>query len=411
VARKYHDTYPVNPQGLPWTVMWSNGVQWRVLVQATQADPAKYRPVLDAFAQGLREYWDPQPKGSPPGFNAYCSGPGGDDKYYDDNAWMVLGYLDAYHVTHDPQYLEWARETQAFVLSGWDDKLGGGLYWSLKHQSKNTCVNAPAAVGALRLAALGDRDQQDWGPRLVAWTDATLADGQGLYWDNIALDGTVTKWEWTYNTGLMIEADVLLAQTRGDHQALRAAERSADAAIATWQDPKTGAFTNNADFTHLLCEALLQLYQADHDVRYLDAVRRHAAFGYRYVRDAQGGGYWNDWTIKDHQPAERKALLQEASDARLFWLLAPYPDVDQLSARAYRALSTGDVTLAQDLLTQAADSDTEAVEARYHLWRLLLREHEGAAAAVQEQKLVAQSADPKLKARLAALGWATPATP
>ncbi len=411
-AKKYHDTYPVNPQGLPWTVMWGNGVQWRVLVEATQADPAKYRPVLDAFAQGLREYWDPQPKGSPPGFNAYCSGPGGDDKYYDDNAWMVLGYLEAYNVTHDPQDLQWARETQAFVLSGWDGTLGGGIFWSLKHRSKNTCVNAPAAVGALRLAALGDQDQRDWGPRIAAWTDSTLEDDKGLYWDNIAVDGTITKWEFTYNTGLMIEADVLLAQTRGDRPAMRRAERSADAAIAAWQDPKTGAFNNNADFTHLLCEALIQLYQADHNVAYLDAVRRYAAFGSRYVRDAQGGGYWNDWKVESHAPDEPKALLQEASDARLFWLLAPYPDGDQLAASAYRALGAGRLAAAQDLLQQAADSDTEAVEPRYHLWRLLLREHKGAEAAAQEQRLVAMSADPKLSARLTALGWVPPsATP
>ncbi len=101
-AKKYRDSYPVDPKALPWTLMWANGVQWRVLAAAAQDDPARYRPLLDAFAQGLQEYWDPQPKGSPPGFNAYCSGPGGDDKYYDDNAWLVLGYLEAYDATHDP---------------------------------------------------------------------------------------------------------------------------------------------------------------------------------------------------------------------------------------------------------------------------------------------------------------------
>ena len=408
VAKKYRDSYPVDPKALPWTLMWANGVQWRVLAAAARYDPAQYRPILDDFGQGLREYWDPQPKGTPPGFNAYCSGPGGDDKYYDDNAWLVLGYLEAYEATHDPKYRQWARETQTFVLSGWDDKLGGGIYWSLKHQGKATAANAPASVGALRLAALGDTEQRDWALRIVNWVDATLKADNGLYWDNIALDGKVEKTEWTYNTGLMIQADLLLFQTQGDRKALGEAERSADAAIATWQDLATGAFTNNANFTHLLCEGLLRLYQADHDIRYLDAVRRHAAFGYRYVRDAQGGGYWNDWTKTPHKADERKALLENASDARLFWLLAPYPDVDMLYDRGVKAAASGHDAAAQGLLQQAADSDTEAVEARYRLWRVLQRERKSSAAQAQAQKLVAASADPGLKARLTAIGWKPP---
>jgi len=408
-AKKYRDTFPVDPKGLPWTLMWANGVQWRVLVAATRYDPATYRPLLSAYGQGLREYWDPQPKGSPPGFNAYCSGPGGDDKYYDDNAWLVLGYLEAYDTTHDPQYLQWAQATQAFVLSGWDDKLGGGIYWKLKHEGKATAANAPAAVGALRLAMLGDREQQDWGPRIANWVNSYLKAENGLYWDNMRLDGKVEKTEWTYNTGLMIEADLLLFQKQHDPKALQAAEQSADSAISVWQNPDTGAFANNANFTHLLCESLLQLYQADHNIRYLNAVRRHAAFGYRYVRDAQDGGYWNDWTIAPHQPGERKALLEEASDARLFWLLAPYSDEDELYSKGVRAASTGDDAGAEKLLQQAADSDTEAVEARYRLWRVLLREHKKAAAQAEQQKLATISGDPKMKARLTAIGWKLPA--
>ncbi len=304
--------------------------------------------------------------------------------------------------------MQWSSETQAFVLSGWDDKEGGGIYWSLKHQGKATAANAPASVGALRLAALGDQEQRDWALHIVHWVDATLKAPDGLYWDNINLDGKIEKTEWTYNTGLMIQADLLLYQTQGDRQGLHEAERSADAAIAAWQDPKTGAFANNANFTHLLCEGLLRLYQADHDIRYLNAVRRHAAFGYRYVRDAQNGGYWNDWKVATHAPDERKSLLENASDARLFWLLAPYPDVDALYDSGVKAAASGDDARAEDLLQQAADSDTEAVEAHYRLWRVLRREHKGAAAQAQQQTLLALSADPALKARLLAVGWKPP---
>lgn len=411
-AKKYRDSYPVKSNDLPFTTMWANGVQWSTLVSATRYDPARYKPLLSEFGEGLRDYWDPTPKGSPPGFNAYCSGPGGDDKYYDDNAWLVLGFTEAYEVTRDPGYLQWARDTQNFVLSGWDDKLGGGIYWKLKHESKNTCSNAPTAAAALRLYQVGgDKDQLDWAQKIRTWTNANLCDQDGLYWDNVKLDGHIEKTKWTYNTALMIRTDVLLYQIKGDKSALREAEQSADAALTTWQDPKTGAFANDALFTHLLGEALLRLYDADGQIKYLNAVRRHAAYGDRAVRDAKNGGYWSGWHKAAHTDDERKSLIENAADARLLWLLARYPDVEELSADGLKAASHGDDSRAESLFRQAADSDTEAVEDRYRLWKVLRREKKAADAAQQGAILTELAKDSARHDRLAAVGWKAPPEP
>lgn len=318
----------------------------------------------------------------------------------------MLGFLEAYDLTHEAKYLQWAKETQAFVLSGWDETLGGGIFWKLKHESKNTCVNAPAAVSALGLSTRGGgRDQIDWGLRLHKWTDATLQDKDGLYWDNIRLDGSVEKAKWTYNTGLMIEADVLLYKIRHDPKALAEAERSADAALKEWQDPETGRFENGANFTHLLCESLIRLYEVDHKTVYLNAVRRHAAYGYRYVHDAAGGGFWSDWRARDHKPDEAKELLENASDARLFWLLAPYPDADALYARGLQASKQGKDAQTEQWLRQAADSDAEAVEARFRLWKVLGREKKTAAAAAEGLTLTQMARNDASRKRLEALGW------
>jgi len=401
-AQRYHGSSPLDPKGLPYAMMWDNGVMLRALVVAAHYDPTTYRPLLDSFGAGLRDYW--ASRTAIPGFTAYCSGPDGNDKYYDDNAWMVLGFLEAYQETHDPKFLNWAKETQHFVLSGWDDRLGGGIYWHVKHQSKNTCVNAPAAVSALRLYELtGDRDQLDWALKIRKWVNATLQDSDGLYWDNINIDGHIEKTKWTYNTGLMIQANVLLYRLQHQKQDLREAERIADASIAAWQDPKTGAFQNDVSFTHLLCEGLLNLYQADHDRRYLDAVRRHAAYGYRTARDPQGG-YWNHWT-GNHKPDDRKSLLENASDARLFWLLAPYPDSDALYAQGMNSVRARQDVRAEALFREAANSDTEAVEARYQLWRVLVRHKKTAQAHAVEDELAHLSATPTLRTRLEAVGW------
>lgn len=47
---------------------------------AAREDPAKYRRPLSDFADGLSAYWDPT--APVPCCQTYCSGPGGDDKYY-----------------------------------------------------------------------------------------------------------------------------------------------------------------------------------------------------------------------------------------------------------------------------------------------------------------------------------------
>jgi uncharacterized protein YyaL (SSP411 family) len=405
-AKMYRDAFPPKPGGLPFTTMWPNGVEWTVLVSATKYDPAQYRPFLYAFREGMAKYWDSQPKGSPPGFNAYCSGPGGTDKYYDDNAWLALGFVEAYDVTHDPRFLQSARDTQNFVLSGWDNTLGGGVFWSLSHKSKNTCSNAPTAAAALRLyQADGDRTQLDWAEKIRTWTNSKLEDTDGLYWDNVNVAGNVQKTKWTYNTALMIRTDVLLFQAKKDAAYLRSAERSADAAISTWQDPKTGAFADNALFSHLLCEALLRLYDVDHDVRYLNAVRRHAAYGDRAVRDAENGGYWSDWHHHGEKREERKSLIENAADARLLWLLTPYPDVDELYQSGIKAATENRYAQAEELFRQAAGSDVEAVEAHFRLLHVLQHEKKLDPAAKEMDILTEMAKNPVLRKRLDAVGW------
>jgi len=241
----------------------------------------------------------------------------------------VLGFAEAYEVTKDKMFLTDAQNTQRFVLSGWDDVLGGGIYWKLDHQSKNTCSNGPAATAALRLYQVDhEKDQLDWAIKIRDWTNAHLQDTDGLYWDNINLKGDIGKHKFTYNSALMIRADVLLATLNHDPKALAEARRIADAGLAEWTDPQTGSLHKTEDgalFTHLFCEALLRLYDVTHEEKYLNAVRREAAFAYKYLRDPQGG-YYNKWTTTGHQPGEQKSLIESASIARLFWLLTPYKD-------------------------------------------------------------------------------------
>lgn len=405
-VKRYRPSYPVIPGKLPYDFMWANGVQFTALVGAAREDSAKYRKPLYEFAEGLNAYWDAS--AAVPGYEAYCSGPGSQDKYYDDNEWMALALVEAYQETGDPKFLQMAQDTQKFVLSGWDDKLGGGIYWKLDHQQKNTCSNAPAAASALRLDQVaGDREQGAWGIKLVDWTTAHLQAPDGLFWDNINLSGKIQDFKWSYNTALMIRSHLLLFQLRHTPADLAAARREADAGLRAWTDPATGSLQKTEDtprFTHLFCEALLRLYDVTHEVKYLNAVRQQASFAIQYARDPRGG-YRDHWTVTVKNPDAPQSLIENASAARLFWLLTPYPDPAELTVAGRIAAGQGKEASAEALLHQAVDSDRNAVESRYYLWKVLTRAKQTTQAAAEAAQLAALAQNPAYASRLTAAGW------
>lgn len=360
----YRSAIPFDGKGLPFEVMWGNGVQFSSLVAATKYEPARYKTVLYEFTDGLERYWD---KDAPvPGFDAWFASKDNDDKYYDDNAWLVLGFAEANRVTGDAKFVDLARRTQNFVMSGEDAKIGGGIYWyQNKKESKNTCINAPGIVGALALyQKTGQKSDLADAQRLYAWTNAHLQDADGLFWDNIALDGKIEKTKWTYNSALMIRANLDLWRQGKNRKYLAEARRISDASIAHWADPQSGAFRDSAKFNHLLSEALIQTFEATKDFKYLNAVRRHADFGNRQVRDVKDGLYFNNWNAENRPADERKTLIENASAARLLWLLVPYPDVEQLRAKGDEALKRGDGKTAISWYRQAFESTAGASATR-----------------------------------------------
>src|SRR5206468_11033686 len=95
--------------------MWGNGIMFSALLGAARHDPQTYSPLVTRFFKSMDRYWDTRVK--IPGYEPLPTRGGGNDKYYDDNAWMVLACLEAYEMTHDRMYLERAQQTLNFVLS------------------------------------------------------------------------------------------------------------------------------------------------------------------------------------------------------------------------------------------------------------------------------------------------------
>ena len=155
-----------------------------------------------------------------------------DERLYDDAIWVGIDLTDLYTKTKDNWYLDYAKSVWNFVLTGKDDALGGGIYWKESpRDSKNTCSNAPAVVLALKLYQVtNDPSYLETGKEVYKWVKSKLQDPSDyLYWDCIKIDGTVETSKFSYNSGQMLQAAVLLYNATGDAQYLTDAKLLAEA--------------------------------------------------------------------------------------------------------------------------------------------------------------------------------------
>ncbi len=303
--------------------MWAAGIAMSALDGAARYDPATYRPLLSTYFQSLDRYWDRNLPGG--GYEPVPTGGSGDDKYYDDNEWMVMTFVEAAAITNDRRFLDQARRTTDFVLTGWDEQLGGGIWWHEKHKGggKNTCANGPAAVACLSLArALPPADADKYrtaARKIVDWTRAHLQNDDGRYGDAINVEtGKVNRGPLTYNTALMIRAQLMLWRQTGTMADRTEAEREARAADA-FVRPKTGGYGDSVKWSHLLVEADLAVARMTSDAALATHVRRRA----RAAVDAD----YAAWSAK---PSD--GLIDVASLARELWLLA---DADTQAGQAF----------------------------------------------------------------------------
>ncbi len=288
--------------------VWLQSVMLSNLVAAARAEPAAYAPVLEKYFTALDAYWDP--KVAIPGYEAAPTKGNGHDKYYDDNAWMVIAFLEAYETNRDPRYLTRADETLKFVLSGWDEELGGGIWWHQGHKdgTKNACSNGPSAVGCLRLA----RFREDEAPalierarKIVAWTMGALQAEDGLFDDRkVVATGEVKRGKLTYNSALMLRAQLGLYRATGEKAYLEQARRIGKA--GDWfLDAKTGVYRDALRYAHFMVEADLELYRATGEDYLLKRARTNV--------DA----YYENWKAK---PPED--MISNAAIGRVLWLMA-----------------------------------------------------------------------------------------
>ena len=268
--------------------------------------------------EGLKMYYDTSRE--PHGYSSYIT-TDKSDRFYDDNIWLVIDFVDLYTMTQKQHYLDMALDIWKFVLSGRDDKLGDGIYWcEQSKKSKNTCSNAPAAVAALKLhKATGEQQYFDQGENLYTWVYYSLRDEDHLYFDNVSLRGRFDRRKFSYNSGQMIEAGALLYEITGNEEYLKQAQATAAASLQQW----TKVYTNDSGetleivesgdvwFDAVLMRGYLALWRADGQDVYLSAFDDTLNYAWYMGRD-ENGLFGKYLTHRQENEIKSWLLTQEA---------------------------------------------------------------------------------------------------
>lgn len=273
---------------------WAVGVMLSALNAAAKHDP-KYKPWLREYADATRVYWN---KG---GYDVLPA-PKPLDRYYDDNAWMVLALVETFEVLKDRKYLDWAKGALDFALKG--EAKDGGIYWRESDRaSRNTCSNGPTAAACLAVYRhLPDPKLLDKASQIVAWTRLHLEDpSDGLYWDSIANDGRKDETKWTYNSALMLSS---MKDLKAE-----AVERLMASSKKRWL--KSGRIADPGRFAHLILEAWVSIEGVRPDVT--EAVRAV----YESRKDGHYPAHWNKLQV-----AKNPEILDQAAFARACFFLA-----------------------------------------------------------------------------------------
>lgn len=312
----------------PYSYLWPFSGTLSAVAAIMETEPSYQDILTGRVLPGLEEYYDA--KREPHAYSSYIKSAPASDRFYDDNVWLGIDFTDLYVLTEKPEYLEKAEMIWKFIESGIDDKLGGGIYWcEQKKGSKNTCSNAPGSVFALKLyKATGNPHYLEQGKALYEWTRNTLMDSTDfLYFDNINLSGKIQTWKFAYNSGQMVQAGALLYGITGDKKYLSDAARTAESCYDYFFEDYTAedgtSFrilkAGNTWFNAVMVRGLIELYKADGNRTYIDAVRKSLDTAWEKSRTEEG--LFND-DCSVRKTNETKWLLVQGAMAEMYARMA-----------------------------------------------------------------------------------------
>jgi predicted alpha-1,6-mannanase (GH76 family) len=263
---------------------------------------------------------------------AQKTGPGFLNKFYDDEGWWALAWIDAYDLTGDRRYLAMSESIFRDMAGGWDDTCGGGIWWSKDRQYKNAIANelflSVAAHLATRTLGAERRDYVGWSRRELKWFRGTgMINGQGLINDGLgkAKDQTSGagcsnngQTTWTYNQGVILGGLAEMSKAGRSGEPLKLGRQIARAAMARLADrdgvlhdpcePKCG--DDGVQFKGIFMRNLAELYRVDPEPEFAAFVKGNAEAIWTKARgpDDRLGENWSGPYVAANAGAQSSGL-------------------------------------------------------------------------------------------------------
>jgi hypothetical protein len=271
-----------------------------------------------AFA-GLEKYY--VNRSELPGYQAEPVSNGSRDIFYDDNCIVAMELIIAYKLTNDQFYLDRAIAITEFIMSGEDERLGGGMYW-LESVSRNcsgdqNCIKAAnttaygAYVGAEMYKLTSDNKYLAYAKRLYTWNYNNLRDTDNLYWnDKHITTGHINPTKWTYNAAMMILSGISLYEITTEQSYLDqaiATARSSHSKFTKVVNDQLFYPANDPWFNVELMKSFVELSEYDETSKtYVETFISNGDYAWENARN-NDGQFFEDWSGR--------------SQGRYYWLL------------------------------------------------------------------------------------------
>lgn len=228
---------------------------------------------------------------------AQKTNPGFLNKFYDDEGWWALAWVNTYDLTGNRQYLSMAESIFADMSGGWDSTCGGGIWWSKDRSYKNAIANELFLSVAAHLAnrtSPNSGQYRDWADKEWKWfaqsgminpasliNDGLVTSSGHTGASSCANNGQAT---WSYNQGVVLGGLAELAKINSDPSIRKGAQDIATAAITYLTDgqgvlhdpcePKCGA--DGVQFKGIFVRNLVALNATQPQAKYPSFIHANA---------------------------------------------------------------------------------------------------------------------------------------
>lgn len=205
---------------------------------------------------------------------------------YDDMMWWIMALARANQVTGNPVYLEKAEAGFAHVWEGSYDPAGGGMFWDFNHSGKNSCINFPTVIAAMRLYNItGKAEYLTKAKSIYEWSKTNLTDaGSGKVHDNKIGANPPGGQAYTYNAGTAIGAAYALYKQSSDVTYLNDARKYADYVennlCTNGILPAEGDFNEQGVMKAIFAQYMMQLINEGKQTQYLSWIQSNVNTGW-----------------------------------------------------------------------------------------------------------------------------------